>query len=675
MQPDPRGWRLQTASLDWRDDTPVATDFDDVYFSQGQGLAESEYVFLQQNRLEQRFRSAQQALFTVAETGFGTGLNFLCCARLWSQSASGNGWLQYISVEKFPLHVNDLSSSLGWIHSSHPLSPFRQALMQQYPPPLRGFHYLEFPQWRIRLLLILDDALYGLQQLLPSTHPHLAAEYGGIVDAWFLDGFAPAKNPAMWQPELFRSIAQLSKPQASLATFTAAGLVKRRLSAVGFEIEKVAGFGRKRDMLRGQWQPCCPLDQIPARQHGWMINRKTSTGERCATVIGGGLAGSSMAYALARRGWRVKLLEQQAALAQAASGNDQGMLYTRLSPQRSVLAEFNLFSYLYALRFYQQLLQDNILAEDQLDFCGLLQLIDSNSLPKLQQAFAGMDQLVQFLPGAQTEQDCGLALNSDALLFPGSGWLSPPALCQQLATHPNIELLTNSAVQQLTPQGQGWQLQLSNGQELHSPVVVIANSQQARQFSPTDWLPLKVIRGQVSRARSNARSRQLRRVLCHEGYLTPARQQLHSLGATFDLNDQDCNFRSADQQRNLDSLNKVLPDLFQADDLIDGRAGLRCNSSDYLPLVGAVPDVAKLRQQYAALQRNARRSITTPGAVLDGLYISSGYGSRGLTAIPLCSEIIAGQICAETPVLPQSLLEAIHPARFIVRQLIRSAGS
>lgn len=242
---------------------PVSREFGDVYFSRVDGLAETRHVFLQHNQLAERFGAlTAKQHFIIGETGFGTGLNFLACWQLWQASASPEAHLHYISVEKYPLQRADLSQALAlWPE----LAPFGQALLAAYPPlPAGGFVRLNFG--RVCLTLIVDEATSGLAQLYlqATAGSQVAAQldrqqlhWGGrpwAVDAWFLDGFAPAKNPQMWTAELFLTLARLSKPGTTFATFTAAARVKQGLAAAGFHWQKVAGFGRKRHMVKGELQ-------------------------------------------------------------------------------------------------------------------------------------------------------------------------------------------------------------------------------------------------------------------------------------------------------------------------------------------------------------------------------------------------------------------------------------
>lgn len=212
---------------------PYSEAFGDIYFSMQGGPEETGYVFLQGNNLPKRWQSAVD--FTIAETGFGTGLNFLSAWKLW-QECGGGGVLRFISLEKFPLTGGELAGTLSlWPQ----LSVFTDQLVRDYPSSDRGRHIMYFDEGSVELVLLMGDA-YQMLQL-----EHFRA------DAWFLDGFSPAKNPDMWSAQLCNEIGRLTAPGGTFATYTVAAQVRENLQQAGFEVERVPGFGRKRHMLQG----------------------------------------------------------------------------------------------------------------------------------------------------------------------------------------------------------------------------------------------------------------------------------------------------------------------------------------------------------------------------------------------------------------------------------------
>ncbi len=369
---------VEHAQLSWNEQgTPVSRAFDDVYFSNDNGLEETRYVFLGGNDFPQRFAQHERDLLIVAESGFGTGLNFLT---LWqafeafrhAHPTASMQRLHFISFEKYPLTRTDLIAA----HQRWPeLAPWAEQLQQQWPIALPGCQRLLFDGGRITLDLWLGD----INTLIDTFDDSLNRQ----VDAWFLDGFAPAKNPDMWTPALFNTMAKLARPGATFATFTAAGFVRRGLQEAGFTVTRRKGFGHKREMLCGQLTVAPTL----SRQQPWYARPAAAQPE--IALIGGGIASATLALALLRRGWRVTLYCADDAPALGASGNRQGALYPLLNQHDPALATFFPAAFSFARRLYDQLA---LPYEHQ--WSGVLQLgWDEKSAAKVEQ------MLMMDLPG------------------------------------------------------------------------------------------------------------------------------------------------------------------------------------------------------------------------------------------------------------------------------------
>lgn len=669
------------ASLNWDSEgQPVSSIFGDVYFSKANGLEETRHVFLHHNQLPERWAAlSETSHFTIAETGFGSGLNFLAAWDLWLKTAPDSAQLHFVTVEKFPLHKNDLIRALAlWPE----LKFFAEQLIDAYPVFIgTGFHRLKFMDGRINLTLIIDDATQGFTKLLASTHP-LFTRSGAKVDAWFLDGFAPSKNPQMWSDELFACINYLSKPETTAATFSAAAIVKNGLKNAGFAIQKVAGFGRKREMVkaifnaepstlnpddfsyRGSFSPY----PVP-----WTIDRNQPTfTDKRALIIGGGLAGCHSARALAERGWQVRILERNAALAQEGSGNPQGVLYAKLSPMDEAQAAFNLANLQYALNFYRPLWET--IGEQ----CGVLQLAYKNSETELheqlKEKFANAEQLVEFVGSEKASELAGITLNQSGLFFPQAGWINPRKLCAHLIDHPNIKVDYKFNVSQLSKIENDWKISSTTRKSHNAPVVIIASAKDALSFEHANHLPIKSIRGQVTYLSEKNVHAELKTVVCAEGYISPKQEGVFCTGATFNLKDAETALRESDHQTNLENLREHIPNLLvnaEASDL-DGRVAFRCSLPDYLPCVGGLPIVEQLVEDFAPLRKNARAGVTTGGSYWPGLYINIGHGARGLAYTPICAELLASHICNQPTPMPQELANALNPARFVIRDLTRN---
>ncbi|MBN8430919.1 bifunctional tRNA (5-methylaminomethyl-2-thiouridine)(34)-methyltransferase MnmD/FAD-dependent 5-carboxymethylaminomethyl-2-thiouridine(34) oxidoreductase MnmC [Microbulbifer salipaludis] len=670
------------AQLEWRENgQPASTAFDDIYFSTASGLEETRHVFLAQNQLAQRWSALESgARFTIGETGFGTGLNFLAAWQLWRQLAPTNGQLHFVSVEKFPLHPEDLARALAmWPE----LADLSDQLIAQYPDFLAaGVHRLRFPHG-VYLTLIIDEASQGFEQLRLDDPGR-----DRVVDAWFLDGFAPAKNPDMWSEALFQAIANLSAPHATFATFTCAGIVKRGLKSAGFSLHKVPGFGRKREMLRGDFAP--PANEAPHSHAAtpWHLPPSNLLADHLAdqatepaapqsvAIIGAGIAGAAAARALAERNLNVTVFEQGPAPGSGASGNDQGILYAKLSPKPGPNGDFNLLALQFAQRFYPTLCPHAV------HFDGLLQLAQTEKEQQLQQqvvAQLGLDRhtpLAQPVTASEASVLAGVPLTAPGLYFLRAGWLRPSRVCAALLDHPNIETRCNTRVTDANHRDGQWQLGVQQDPEPHAfDALVLCTANSNRQFAQTAPLPLQPIRGQVSFAAATDTSQKLKLALCAEGYIAPENpgqgQSSHSFGATFKLKQTDTDIRAEEHEDNLRTLATLLPDI--ADEFrsqpLRGRAALRAATPDYLPMAGPVAEWEALEATYHPLRKNRKQRIDQRTPYQPNLYVMAGLGSRGFTYAPLAAEVLAGWISGGVMPVSQELVKALHPMRFAIRAL------
>lgn len=681
---------VQPAELVWSPaGNPSSESFDDVYFLRTDGINQSRYIFLQHNQLPERFAAldaTENSCFCIGEAGFGSGLNFLAAWQLWRASAPSGARLHFVSLEKYPLKREDLARLVAlWPE----LNPLPEMLIEAYPPILEsGVHRLVFDHGRIHLTLIFNDAAAGLTQFKASEHPEFT-DRGAKIDAWFLDGFSPAKNPQMWSQELFEQIGKLSHRGTTLATFSAAGLVRQRLTAAGFEVSRPRGFGTKQQMVSARYNPSTltpeenPAPWRKKRSRAplpWdLIRNPPEPSERRVLVIGGGLAGCHSARALAERGYQITLLERQPQVAAEASGNPQGLLYAKLSPQNSALAAFNLASLIYAQNHYRQFWRASA---DFGSACGVLQLAydeaEQAAQLQLKKRFGKAEELVRFVDAGQASDIAGVPLPHSGLYFPKAGWLDPRAICRALLEHPNIELRTGVEVDQIEYLDRQWLALDNQGRELaHAPLAVVSNARDAQRFAPSRNLPLKAIRGQVTYLAANSASEALQTALCAEGYLAPAHRGWHCLGASFNLKDSSPSPRLSDHQANLDKLEQqgsAVAALFNplTPPALTGRVAFRCATRDYLPLVGPVPQEEQFLSDYAPLRKDAQAQIPLAGAYWPGLYVNLGHGSRGLAYTPLSAQLLAAQITGEPPPMNRELTRALNPARFLIRDLIRS---
>ncbi|TCW00356.1 bifunctional tRNA (5-methylaminomethyl-2-thiouridine)(34)-methyltransferase MnmD/FAD-dependent 5-carboxymethylaminomethyl-2-thiouridine(34) oxidoreductase MnmC [Biostraticola tofi] len=663
---------ISPATLDWNEQgTPVSRQFDDVYFSNQFGLEETHYVFLHSNGLPQRFNPHPRPVFLVGESGFGTGLNFLVLWQAFNRFRRDNPGaelkrLHFISVEKYPLSEQDLAS----VHRQWPeLDDVARRLRAQWPQPVAGCHRLILDQGAVTLDLWFGD----IAEVLSEVDDSLL----GKIDAWFLDGFAPSKNPAMWSEQLFSAMARLMRPQGTFATFTAAGFVRRGLQAAGFTVNRAKGHGLKRQMLTGV------LTDGPAPENHapWYRRQPASRPEEVA-IIGGGIASALTALALQRRGSAVTLYCADSLPAQGASGNRQGALYPLLNGRDDAVGRFFSAAFSFARAGFQQFSELGLAFEHQ--WCGVAQLAwDEKSRRKIDDILgAGWPQtLVQATSEQAMLEQTGVSTGTDGVTYPLGGWLNPAQLTAallELAQAQGAVLHYGAELTRLTSNADGWLLDFSGRPQACHATLVLANGHRLPRFEQTRPLPLYSVRGQVSHVPATPGLARLRQVLCYDGYLTPASPgyQTHCIGASYLRGDDGVDYRDEEQRQNRDRLIACLPgqDWTAGIDISQrhARSGVRLASRDHLPLVGNVPDYQATLQAYHQLDRLIKRD----GPIADApsyrdLFMIGGLGSRGLCSAPLAAEILAGQMFGEPLPLSRALSAALSPHRFWVRKLLK----
>lgn len=651
---------IQQARLSWIEGIPYSLDGSDIYFSGNEGLKESKHVFIDGNRLIERWchlQSGKCEPFVIGEIGFGTGLNFLLAWSLWDQYASKHTRLHYMSCEKNPLSLMDLKKSCElWPE----LKIYAQQLIDKYPILTPGFHCLEFDHGRVILNLMLGDALTCYQDLITCGDARIESVLGrNQVDAWFLDGFAPQKNPDAWTTALFETIALLSKSDTTLSTFSAAGIVKNGLKWVGFEIKKQPGYGKKREMVVATFQSSCGLHH--KRKTPWHVSQSLIHHERKAIVIGAGLAGCSIAAALAKQGWKIALLDSHSKVGQGASGNPAAVLFPLLSAYSSPLTQFMLSAFLYAHSSYQTFLDQGGMG----DLSGLLYLISSTE--KLQQWLNDYPELGQKVSALEASQLAEVPIHTEALFVPKSGWIHLPTYCEYLANTHGIEFFPETSVAALAyDNDKGWH---AAGHQ--APILIIANGHLAHEFTQTKHLAITPVSGQMT-ACSIDSAQHLRMPICEQGHVVPYSKNLYWLGATFHANSVETNCHTSDDVKNFATTSAMAVDLNLTSTLNQHWAGVRATTLDHLPLVGPVANAALLSEKLAPLMKDPNRWISYEGEYYQpGLYLFTGFGSRGLTTIPLSAAHLASVLTHSPDVLPRKLIQAISPSRFLFRRKIK----
>lgn len=647
--------------------TPVSEQFDDIYFSTQDGLAESEYVFQQGNQLWEKWQTHPKAHFVIAETGFGTGLNFLAVAEKFQQfraafSQAPLKRLYFISFEKYPLR----SAQFAEVHRHYPqFAEISAKLTACWQPRQTGCQRYHFEN-------IYLDIWFGE---IADNLPQLGDTANSSVDCWFLDGFSPEKNPEMWNENLYQQMFRLSRNGGSFATFTAASHVRRGLQAVGFEVKKRKGFGKKREMLWGEKPQNAPESEL---LFPYYFQQNPEAVEDIA-IIGGGVASFWLALSLLERGKKVTLYCQDHEPAQNASGNLQGALYPQLSDDDERNVRFYVHSFDYALQRLKRLSQA---VDFEQNFAGVaLYAYNEKTAQKLQKiAEQGWDESLFALLNAEAlSEKLGLPVPNGGALIADGGWLSPRRLVQNgfaYLTEKGLKIHFDHSVKNLEWVENRWQWQ-HNGKIFRHEAVVLANGHRITEFPQTAGIPLYPVRGQVSHLPTTPALEKLQCVLCFDGYLTPkSATGSHCLGATHIRDNADEAFSEAEHQQNFAKIRQNLTAcdwLSEVDESRNfGKVGIRSALRDRVPMLGAVPNFAAQKAQYANLYNQLRRKEPiAQAAIFPQLYMIAGLGSRGLTTAPLLGELLASQICGEPLPLSEDILQVLSTNRTWMRNLVR----
>lgn len=645
--------RLVPATLAFRDDgTLVSPAYGDIYHSAAGAIAQANHVFVAGNGLPARWQ--QRRTFTIVETGFGTGCNFLATWAAWRDDPARCERLHFVSVEKHPFSREDLRRAAAHIVANTTISANVDELADAWPPLVPGLHRLEFDAGRVVLTLVFGDALERLPTLVARA------------DAFYLDGFAPSKNADLWSIDVFRALARMADERATFATYSSSGVVKRALDEAGFAYRKVDGFAGKRAMLVGEYAP------------RWRMRRHEpprawpNAAARRALVIGAGVAGCAVVERLAARGWNVTLIERHERIASEASGNPAGVFHPLMTRDDNVASRLTRAGFLYAVARWRALEKGGHafarstrgmvhLAESADDFARMRDAFDALGAPSDYAKLLDTDAARAYLD---------LPVAHGGLLFPHGGAVWPAALAdaQCAAAGDRVQRLTRTEVARLERNGDEWHALDAHGRTLaQAPVVVLANAGDAVRLAGLRHVALQPVRGQLTLLPAGSAS-PLPCPAIGDGYAVPLDDGTLLIGATFEPDDVDPAIRVAGHAENLERVRRLLPGLIDdvpALDTLRGRVAFRWVAGDRLPLIGPLADEAQAVANARALSGAKARDLPR----MPGLYGAFGYGSRGLVWGALGAELIASQLDGEPWPIERELAEAVDPARFLIRAL------
>ncbi|AYQ29369.1 MULTISPECIES: FAD-dependent 5-carboxymethylaminomethyl-2-thiouridine(34) oxidoreductase MnmC [unclassified Polaromonas] len=627
--------------IEWLDDgtaggSPFSPRFGDRYRSELGGLDQAKEVFLKGCGLPEAWGGQPQ--WTVLETGFGLGLNFLVTWAAWKADPQRPRLLHFVSTEAFPASADDVFRSA----QTHPeLIPFAEQLRDQLWGLLPGFHRLVFEGGHVLLTLCIGDAKAMLR------------EQSFEADSVYLDGFSPQRNPDIWDLHTFKAVARCSRRGTRIATWTIARSVRDALAQCGFVAKKVPGIPPKRDNLQGEFNPAW----APKKAQPPPARRTPST----CVVIGAGLAGAAVAASLARRGWQVTVLDAAEAPAAGASGLPAGLLAPHVSPDDNPLSRLSRSGIRATLQQAGALLQagSDWAATGVLEHC----VEHPRKLPEAWQhdwADAASDW-TQPASAGQLAQ-CGLPAEVPALWHARGGWVRPAQLVNAWLATPGIQWrgqCVASRVEQSAPDQ--WRVLDAGGRELASAALVVlaaghASRAMAAGIQGSDEskrLALQAIRGQVTWGAHEAGTAEALPPFPVNGHgsLAPAVPMNKAagglawvMGSSFERDNERAEIKPEDGLHNLGKLQDLLPGAARvlAPQFGPGKAqhwaGVRCATPTRLPMLGPL------------------QASEAPG-----VWVCSGMGSRGLTFAALCAELLAARLHAEPLAVEQRLADGLAP--------------
>lgn len=711
--------------------------FSDIYFNPSEGYEESKYVYIEGNRLPERWKQLfasenGRAAFTIAETGFGTGLNFLTAAEEWEkqtaslpQSEKPNKTLYYYGIDKHPLTRIALKKLLSHYN---PVPHLASKLLSLYPDVKGGSYFLDFATLglSIKLILLFGEASDQIERLENYSLVSQSVPQGKI-DAWFLDGFSPSENSQMWSEHIFSGIASNSKSGSTVASFSVAAPVKSGLSQNGFLLAKKSGFRKKREMLTAvfneQYARSCDtrtterLDSKMRSKHSGIANvrrcysrsLKSSAKTKRVAIVGAGIAGSTLANNLASKGARVTVYDGANKIAHRASGNNVAVLHAKTFKERSLLADFTEAALHHARHFY-----DNHSSAE----AGLGQQLWQPSLDKKHVLAAEMAD-GEFEFRSWINNPVSSKGSAQGICFEGITALKPDLLCHALLGTEGIDLALNTNVARVekSVDGSSCRLTLSDGQTRDFDAIVIAAGSTSGDLLPNSALPLRTVRGQTTSLYlpgdtlgPEVTLRHLASTtICGQGYLVTEQVDATTValhyGATYKPNSSERRNSATDTLSNLDNIADLLASspIAYADFLrlvptlraniltnhnidnveqitvetaggtvrLENRSEIRAATPDYLPVAGPLADSTTFIEDYHSLADNARQEIERYAKYQEGIFILSGLGSNGFSTAPLLSELLASDILNLPYPVAEDIRQALSPQRFLIRDIIR----
>ena len=594
----PHPLKPKSRKISWDNNYPYSIDYEDRFF-QSDAIAETEEVFLRANNLSDRWKKDKSKNFTIGELGFGFGLNFLITAKNWHQQTSKESkkWLDYISIDSFALNIEDFQR----VTKDFPeLKEFSQMFIDSFPIEVNGYTRISYPKYRIRLTLIVDDVDSALQSLLGNDN--------NKIDAWYLDGFDPKKNTNMWSDDIFSKISALSKNNTTFGTYTAAGFVRRGLEKHNFKVDKVKGFKNKRHKLQG----------IFSQEKKYCKNQYPSK----VAIIGAGIAGSCLAFNLAKNNIEVDVFDKNIEL----NANPMASMYPKFSfgvdPRSYLLVQ----GYFHSFNFYIENL-------NSFSNTGILFLNNNAERDFWIKRIAKLnrDDLFKYLSAEEINSQNNIDQKFNGILIKYGANISINELNNELLKNKKINVFKNHEFVKYE-QDSSIKAIFKEAKEYEGySHLVICSGESLQEIVPRIGIKYGAIAGIDDKSLKN-----IKYPINADGYILPKHKNVNWTGSIY--SDKAL---SKDVPLDFESIivkNSYLLKHKNVRDIKESWIGTRATLPDYLPMAGALEDK---------------------------IYAIGGLGSRGLSLAPLLAEVIMCDICNIPSPISKNIKEAINPLRFI----------
>ena len=642
-------------------DAPFSEIFEDFYFNFKNPLGESEYVFI--SALDTAF--ASNAPIIVGELGFGVGRNFLLCAK---KALKFNKRLHFVSIEKNPLSGDELAQI--WAKFSE-LSSVSKILIKKLPPLTKGIHRINFSK-KITLDLCIGEA------------SELIGELDFKADAWFLDGFSPAKNETIWSKEIFAALTPLCKKGAILATYTSAGWVAKSLREAGFFVEKTDGFDTKRHMIRAKFLH--EDDEVEnfyfARKHPEILpiqfsNFADLSATHClydpnsydeerapqaqtptAIVVGAGIAGLCTAFKLKKAGFSVSVIDKRSEAGLNGSGNFTGVCAPLITKEGVKLGEMHIHAFDLALSFYAKHAPKKLASLlGAQDFA-----YDSELLARYQSA--GNPEIYEFK--AHSKPYPSIMIKNAVLAHPHK-------LCKHFAKKLGVKF--NHEMLNFKKQNEKFEVILKDRASLFCDILVLCAGSESEEFfgrgavsqdakfNLDPSVQISSVRGQTTLIRPLIKTKF---PLSASGYICPAVGKKQLIGATYDRKCYHDEARAIDDVKNLESVGEFLSKKAK---IIGSKVGYRGYSGDRFPLIGPVCEPETLARDFKDLPWSKNKKSARRAKFIPNLYLNTAHGAHGLSTAVLGAELICDYALSRPLCVPRSIANELMPSRFLIRKL------